>query len=110
VSITAERPIYVPRRRYADRPAEVRVARHRASEAFAVALVAQLVELAIALWSATMSPRAVARLIVIVGFAVLIVLGLGALIIGGPSPAVPPGQVVTPSPTPFPGGWTYGPR
>lgn len=119
MTITAERPAYVGSRRFADRPAEARAARHRATEPAAVALVAQLGELVLGagsaaaraaarLWSATMSPRAVARLIVIVGVAVGLFLGFGALILHDPTPAAPREPVVTPSPTPSPGGWTYG--
>lgn len=108
-SIAAERPTYVGSRRFSDRPAEVRRARHRHDELFALVVAYAFADVAVALWSATMSPRAVARLIVVAGVAVLLLLGFGALILGGPGRAAPAEQVVTPSLTPYPAGWTYAP-
>jgi hypothetical protein len=113
---------YVPRRRFADRPAEQRAARHRATEAAAVALVAQLVEALLVAgralasvfggsWGARTVTRA-AVVIVVASVLVGLTLAAGAVVLtaplrGEPRPAHV--QVHTPTPTPFPDGWTYGP-
>lgn len=61
------------------------------------------------------SLRMTARVTAVVVLAALLLLGFGALIVAHPparaTPAPAPGrEVVTPSPTPYPGGWTYAPR
>ena len=125
MTITAERPTYVGSRRYADRPAEARAARHRATEAVAVALAAQLAELVVeagrtlALFargvlivlSGSWAARTTARAAVVVAVSAFLLAAMlfGSVLVmveplrSGPRPAI-----VTPSPTPFPGGWTYG--
>jgi hypothetical protein len=91
-------------------------ARHRAAEPFMSAAARTVAEIAIAAWSAILSRRAIARVILGASLGALIFLGFGALILSGPlpsgaTPAPAPGPaVVTPSPTPHPGGWTYTPR
>jgi len=56
-----------------------------------------------------MTARAIGRLIVVGAVAVGMLLGFGALVAPDRSPAAPPAIIVTPSPTPYPGGWTYRP-
>jgi hypothetical protein len=61
------------------------------------------------------SLRMTARVTAVVVLALVILLGFGVLIAttppSGATPAPVPGRpVVTPSPTPYPGGWTYAPR
>lgn len=113
-----ERPTYVGTRRFADRPLGVTRARHRLAEPALVELAASLADalraagraaaggLTLA-WAARMTARTAGVLII----AGAILLGGGTLVIlevtAAPADLVHPVLVVTPSPTPYPDGWTY---
>ncbi len=119
MTLTLERPTYAGTRRFADRPAEVRRPRHRAADSLAVVVLASLADalrdtgraagrrITLA-WAARMTARTVGVLIVATG----LLLGGGALVIAEALPGVAPVHpmiVVTPEPTPHPGGWSYAP-
>lgn len=53
--------------------------------------------------------RMTARVVAVALLVVVLLLGFGALMLVQASGGPPYAPRVTPSPTPYPGGWTYGP-
>jgi hypothetical protein len=127
MTMTAERPRYAGVRRFNARPAEVRRPRHRSTETLAVALVAQLVEVVLgagraaaplgralaglfaSAWARRMTVRA-AAVLALASLALALTLAVSAVALVEPSRATRYAPVVTPSPTPYPSGWTFEPR
>lgn len=118
MTVTMERPHYVGTRRYDAVPAAARIARHRRARPTArtaLAAATSLVRRAAAraasarvpsLGAASMTVRVVAALVFVFGISLGLVAVL--LLVESTPGAVPYAPVVTPSPTPFPSGWTYG--
>lgn len=53
--------------------------------------------------------RMIARVSAVIALALAVLLGFGAIILRDSVPAAPAHPVITtPSPMPYPGGWTYG--
>lgn len=119
MTLTADRPTYVGARRFANVPVPARAARHRAPELLAVALLAQFLELVTPIaralvnvlggsWAARTTARA--AVVVVVSSVLLAAMLIGsALVMVEPLRSGPRPAVVTPSPTPYPSGWTYEP-
>lgn len=110
MTITAER--YAGARRFDARPMSVTRPRHRHAEPFVLAVLAQLVELIGTAVDATAKlwiARA-AVVVVVSAFLVAAMLIGGVLVLVEPLRAGPHPMVVTPSPSPFPDGWTYEAR
>lgn len=123
MTITAERHTHVGTRRYSDRPREVRRPRHR-KPFDALALVPlfspwtlgdKLARVARAAWavlSGSWAARTTARAAVVVAVSAFLLAAMlfgSVLVMVEPLRNPPRASVVTPSPTPYPGDWTYTP-
>lgn len=109
MTITADGARHVGARRFDARPLSVTRPRHRRAEPFALAVLAQLVELVRAALDAT-AKLWIARAAVVVAVSAFLVAAMllgSVLVLVEPLRAGPGPMVVTPSSTPFPDGWTY---